>query len=290
VSKKASLLLNLTPSLPPVLADATQIRQIVMNLVINASEALGVRSGRITVATGAVRVDGAFLAETHFSPDLPDGEYVFLEVSDDGAGMSPEVQKRIFDPFFTTKFTGRGLGLAAVLGIVRGHKGALKVYSEVGRGTTFKVLLPAAEGAPDELVRTDAPGADWRGSGSVLVIDDEESVRVTTGRMLQALGFSPVLAASAREGLEIFAARGVELELTMIDLTMPDMDGAEVFRELRRVAPEARVLLMSGFNEQQAVSRFSGKALAGFLQKPFRVPALREKLQQILAAEPGGEA
>jgi CheY-like chemotaxis protein len=282
VSKKASLSLKLAASLPAVLADATQLRQVVMNLVINASEALGDRAGSIYVATGAVQVDSSFLEETHLSPDLPAGEYVFLDVMDDGVGMSQEVQRRIFDPFFTTKFTGRGLGLAAVLGIVRGHKGALKVYSEEGVGTTFKVLLPATDGPGDELGRGNPASSNWRGEGTVLVIDDEESVRVTTSRMLQALGFSPLQAENGREGLKLFGANRGAIVLTVVDLTMPEMDGEEVFRELRLLDPEARVLLMSGFNEQEATSRFSGKPLDGFLQKPFRVPALREKLQQIL--------
>jgi PAS domain S-box-containing protein len=282
VSKKASLSLKLAASLPAVLADATQLRQVVMNLVINASEALGDRAGSIYVATGAVQVDSSFLEETHLSPDLPAGEYVFLDVMDDGVGMSQEVQRRIFDPFFTTKFTGRGLGLAAVLGIVRGHKGALKVYSEEGVGTTFKVLLPATNGPGDELGRGNPASSNWRGEGTVLVIDDEESVRVTTSRMLQALGFSPLQAENGREGLKLFGANRGAIVLTVVDLTMPEMDGEEVFRELRLLDPEARVLLMSGFNEQEATSRFSGKPLDGFLQKPFRVPALREKLQQIL--------
>lgn len=287
ISKNAVLKLTLPAGLPSVMADVTQIRQIVMNLVINASEALSERSGLISLCTGVVRIDPAYLAETHLSPDLPEGDYVFLEVADNGVGMAPDVQTRIFDPFFSTKFTGRGLGLAAVLGIVRGHKGALKVYSEPGRGTTFKVLLPCADGPAEELQSSLASTAEWRGVGAVLIIDDEETVRVTSARMFEVLGFQPILAHNGEMGLECFNARRSEIVLTVVDLTMPRMEGDEVFREIRRIQPEARVMLMSGFNEQDAVSRFLGKGLAGFIQKPFRIGTLREKLQQIFAIESG---
>ncbi|HEX8311590.1 MAG TPA: response regulator, partial [Chthoniobacteraceae bacterium] len=282
ISKNAVLKLTLRPNLPPVIADVTQIRQIVMNLVINASEALADRSGLISVSTGVVRVDAGYLEATHLSPDLPEGDYIFLEVADNGMGMPPEVQARIFDPFFTTKFTGRGLGLAAVLGIVRGHKGALKVYSEAGRGTTFKVLFPCADGLAEELQSGQAAAPEWRGQGTVLIVDDEETVRATTARMFEVLGFKPLLASSGVAALQLFAEQHEPIILTIVDLTMPHMEGDQVFREIRRLQPDAKVLLMSGFNEQDAVSRFLGKGLAGFIQKPFRVSTLREKLQQII--------
>jgi CheY-like chemotaxis protein len=273
---------ELSPGLPVVLGDATQLRQVIMNLVINASEAIGDKSGFISVNTGLTRADRAYLAGAYFARDLPEGDYVSLEISDNGGGMSPEVLAKIFDPFFTTKFTGRGLGLAAVLGIVRGHKGALKVFSEEGWGTTFKILLPCAEGLAEEVAPA-APGlADWRGSGHVLVVDDEETVRVTTARMLEASGFTTTLADNGRTGVEEFTATPDDYSLVVLDLTMPHMDGDEAFRAIRAIRPDARVLLMSGFNEQEATARFTGKGLAGFLQKPFTMPALREKLQEIL--------
>ena len=199
--------------------------------------------------------------------------------------MVPEVEARIFEPFFTTKFTGRGLGLAAVIGIVRGHKGALKVFSEQGWGTTFKILLPCAEGPAEESPAAAPVQPAWRGSGTALVVDDEETVRVTTARMLEALGFSVQLADNGRTGVEKFSAAPGEFSLVVLDLTMPHMDGEEAFREIIDVRPDARVLLMSGFNEQDAISRFTGKRLAGFLQKPFTLSDLRAKLQQIFPAE-----
>ncbi|MGB8167416.1 MAG: PAS domain S-box protein [Chthoniobacteraceae bacterium] len=282
ISKRAVLKFHLADGLPVVLGDATQLRQVIMNLVINASEAVGEKSGFIGITSGMTRADRAYLAGSHFAPDLPEGDYVFIEVADNGGGMSPELQARIFDPFFTTKFTGRGLGLAAVLGIVRGHRGALKVFSEEGWGTTFKILLPCAEGVAEATETEATSTAGWRGQGHVLVVDDEETVRVTTARMIEACGFTTRLAADGREGFEMFCEIGGAFDLVVLDLTMPHMDGEETFRAITELKPDARVLLMSGFNEQEAIARFTGKGLAGFLQKPFNFPALREKLQQIL--------
>jgi PAS domain S-box-containing protein len=281
ISKRAVLKFQLAEGLPAILGDATQLRQVIMNLVINASEAVGEKSGFISINSGMTRADRAYFAGSYFAPDLPEGDYVFLEVADNGGGMSPEVQARIFDPFFTTKFTGRGLGLAAVLGIVRGHKGALKVFSEEGWGTTFKILLPCAEGAAEAFAEESAGSAAWRGEGHVLVVDDEETVRVTTARMFEACGFTTQLAADGRDGVEKFCEANGDFDLVVLDLTMPHLDGEETFRAITELMPETRVLLMSGFNEQEAIARFTGKGLAGFLQKPFTFPALREKLQQI---------
>lgn len=285
ISKRAVMKFQLSPGLPSVLGDATQLRQVIMNLVINASEAVGEKSGFISVTTGLTRADRAYLAGAYFARDLPEGDYVSLEISDNGSGMSAEVLEKIFDPFFTTKFTGRGLGLAAVLGIVRGHRGALKVFSEPSWGTTFKILFPCVEGAAEELADTTPGVANWQGQGRVLIVDDEETVRVTTARMLEALGFTTKLADNGRTGVEEFTANPEDYTLVMLDLTMPHMDGDEAFRLIRELRPDARVLLMSGFNEQEAIARFTGAGLAGFLQKPFTLPALREKIQEICTVE-----
>ncbi len=287
ISKKAVLRFNLYPSLPPITADATQIRQVIMNLVINASEAIGEKSGVISLNTGLTRVDHTYLGGTVLAPELPEGTYVYLEVSDSGCGMSPETQSRIFDPFFTTKFAGRGLGLAAVLGIVRGHKGALKIYSELGRGTTFKLLFPCAEGA-EELAPPDDPAqALWKGEGTVLVVDDEETVRSAAGMMLSKFGFSVALAADGREAVEAFRNEPDRFNLVLMDLTMPHLDGEVAFSELRRIRGDVRVILMSGFNEQEAVSKFTGKGLASFLQKPFGFEELSQVLRKVLSEGPG---
>ncbi|MGV3709684.1 MAG: hybrid sensor histidine kinase/response regulator [Gemmatimonas sp.] len=281
ISKNATLRFQLEPKLPMVEVDATQVRQVIMNLVINASEALGDKSGVITVSTGTTRVDEAYLREVHLASALEAGEYVHLEVADTASGMTPDVLARIFEPFYTTKFTGRGLGLAAVLGIMRGHRGTLKVYSEPGRGSTFKLLFPVAPGASEEPV---APAASvpWKGSGTVLVVDDEPSVRRTVSRMLALMGFTSIEAVDGADAIEIYRARSGEISMVMLDLTMPRMNGEETFAELRRIQPSVRVVLMSGFNQHEAVARFAGKGLANFLQKPFAVETLRDAVQNVV--------
>ena len=281
ISKRAQLQFRLAEMRPIVFADATQLRQVIMNLVMNASEATVGGEGMISVATGHIHADADYLASAHASPEARPGGYVWFEISDNGSGMSPEVQAKIFDPFFTTKFTGRGLGLAAVLGIIRSHRGAMKVYSEIGRGTTFKVLLPAADEKQSANPRPARSVPAWAGKGSVLVVDDEEAVRITTARMLQSLGLEVVCANNGREAVEVFTKRP-DFSAVLLDLTMPLMDGEETFRVLRQLRPGVRVVLMSGFNEQEAMTRFTGKGLAGFVQKPFNVAILREKFGPIL--------
>jgi len=282
IGKNATLQFHLANNLPPVLADATQMRQVIMNLVINASEALGGKNGTVSVTTGAARLNNAYLAKTHLAPELPEGDYVFLEVSDTGCGMDTQTLAKIFDPFFSTKFAGRGLGLAAVQGIVRGHKGAIKVYSEPGRGSSFKVLLPSAAGRPDHIALPAATAADWRGAGVILVVDDEDTVRSVAERMLASFGFKVLLAKDGQEGLDLFRQHAAEIVAVLLDLTMPRLDGEATFREMRQIKSAAPVLLMSGFNEQDAINRFVGKGLAGFVQKPFKAEELREKLRTVL--------
>ncbi len=281
IDKTAVLRFNLAESIPSIEADPTQLRQVIMNLVINAGEALGGKSGVITLNTGLVRADRAYLDRTVLSPDLPEGDYAFIEVSDNGCGMTAEQQARIFEPFFTTKFTGRGLGLSAVLGIVRGRHGAMRVYSEAGVGTTFKVVFPIAPGDAEPLTRVENTET-WTGAGSVLVIDDEQTVLSVAARMVEKFGFSAITARNGLEGIERFRDHRAEIVAVLMDLTMPHMDGESAFRELRALAPDVRVILMSGFNEQDAINRFTGKGLAGFVQKPFRPEALRQKLKEAL--------
>jgi len=281
INKKIALKFNLAAQLPCIQADPSQIQQVIMNLVINASEAIGDNSGVINITTGVMNADTRYISQTYLAPNFPSGNYVFLEVSDTGCGMTPDVKAKIFDPFFTTKFTGRGLGLAAVLGIMRGHKGSLKVYSEPGRGSSFKLLLPCND-AKTTSPKTVTASSSWRGQGTILVVDDEESVRIVTARMLENFGFSVLKACDGREGVETFRKNSGDIQAVVLDMTMPRLNGDEAFREIRRINPAARVLLMSGYNEQDATDRFAGKGLAGFLQKPFRQDDLRDKLRMIL--------
>ena len=286
ISKKAVLRYNLAKNLPAIEADVTQIRQVIMNLIINASEALEEKSGVVAISTGLMRCDRAYLEMTWLNDQLPDGEYVFLEVADTGCGMDEVTRRRIFDPFFTTKFTGRGLGLAAVLGIVRGHKGAIKVYSEPGRGTTFKVLFPATTAMATPVGAEQPGGPSWRGQGTILVVDDEETVRAVAQRMLERMGFSVLTASDGREAVETFRAHdgvdGGKIACVLLDLTMPHMDGEEAYRELRRIRAGVRVVISSGYGEQEIAQRFAGKGLAGFVQKPYRAEALAKCLRETL--------
>ncbi len=283
ISKKAALKFDLQEDLPLVRADSSQIRQIVLNLVINASEAIGNKSGLITVSTGLLRAKQGYGSGSAMSPDIAAGDYVSLEVGDNGCGMDEETRSKIFDPFYTTKFTGRGLGLAAVLGIVRGHGGAFEVYSEVNKGSTFKILLPCSE-EPEAEVGAKTPEFESKTmeTGSILVVDDEETVRTVSARVLKACGCDVVVAENGRVALDKMASARGGFDVVLLDLTMPDMDGVETLREMVKQFPNVKVLLMSGFNEQEAISQFTGKGLAGFLQKPFDSEILWSKVHTAL--------
>jgi len=288
ISKSAALRFDLDANLPDVRVDATQIRQVVMNLVVNASEAIGARSGVIIISTGLMYADRMFLSEIHLAQALPEGEYVWLEVTDTGSGMDAETQAKIFDPFFTTKFTGRGLGLAAVLGIVRGHRGAIKVTSTPGKGTTFRILLPLPE--TSEMQSAHETGEiDMKRFlpevGTVLVIDDDETVRTVTTRLLEQFGLSFLVAVDGRTGIEIFRRHAAEIACVLLDLTMPQPSGEKVFREISRVKQDTPIILMSGYSEQDATSHFAGKGLAGFLKKPYSPQELHDTLQTVLAKQ-----
>jgi CheY-like chemotaxis protein len=283
ITKQAALHCEVTDELPSIMADAMQMRQIITNLVINSAEALGDRPGSIVISTGVRAAKAEDFASSPLGLEIPSGDYVALEVRDTGSGMSPEIQERIFDPFFTTKFTGRGLGLAAVLGIVRGHHGALKVESEEGGGTRFLVLLPIVEGAVETTPTVPGNDDEWQSSGRILVIDDEEILRTTTAAMLELFGLTPVCAADGFAGVEAFAAAPDDVRLILLDLTMPNLDGLQTLEQIRRIRSDAPILLMSGFTEQEVARRFAGHTLSGFLQKPFKLSTLREKLAAVLA-------
>ncbi|GFE61959.1 response regulator [Geobacter sp. AOG2] len=281
ISKSCILKFNFADNLPLFEGDVSQIQQVVLNLVINASDAINDKSGVICVSTGLINVDRHYLTTTLADEDLTEGHYLTLEVSDNGCGMSEETRFRIFDPFFTTKFTGRGLGLSAVIGIIRGHRGAIKVYSEPGRGTSFKILLPALEATSDRC-RENVLDAfqDLRGSGTVLVVDDEETVRTVAELMITQWGYKVLTAENGLEALEVYRKHGDEIDLVLLDMTMPHMDGTAAYTELRRINPNVRVILTSGYNESDSISRFSGKGLAGFIQKPYRPNELAALLKK----------
>jgi len=281
ISKKTVIRYDFVPDLPDINADATQLRQLVMNLTINASDAIGESSGVITLRTGMLRIDEEYLATTQISEDPSEGNYVYIEVSDTGTGMDLATQAKIFDPFFTTKFTGRGLGLAAVMGIVRGHNGVIKIVSEVERGTTFRVLFPCSDLSNyehDDPQHVQDDQRDRKGDGTILIVDDEESIRGFLCAMLESLGFEVLEAGDGREALTVLEEHADSISLVLLDLTMPHLGGEETFMELRKIRDNLPVILMSGYSEEEVTSLFAGKGITGFLQKPFRI----EKLQEIL--------
>ncbi len=262
VGKAARLVLELTRDGTRVEVDTTQIRQILMNLVLNAADAIGPKGGTITIRTSAGDLDTDAIAHASH-PDITPGPYVCLEVSDNGSGMSEEVLAHLFDPFFTTKTTGRGLGLAAVHGIVRGHRGTLTVHSKLGHGSTFKIFLPRASHVPSprtpQPVRTRTPSP----RGTLLVVDDDDLLRTTLSRQLEEAGYTVICAANAESALDLVAA--VQINGFLIDVTMPGTSGPELATRLAALVPDAPIVLMSGFDR---VDLPDGLA-AQFLQKPF---------------------
>ena len=287
ISKKAVLRLHTLHGLPSCEGDATQLRQVVMNLITNASDALGDAPGTITVTTGVLQATRADLASTYIDERLPEGEYVFLEVADTGCGMDDETRARIFDPFFTTKFTGRGLGLAATLGIVRGHRGAIGVESAPGRGTTIRLLLPvsappAAVEAPKVPAAPEPGVTSWKGTGRILVVDDEELVRSLASRVLEASGFEVVGATDGLEALEVFERSPDSIRLVLLDWMMPRLSGAETLDALRERRADLPVILSSGYAEQTVSGRLDDR-LTVFIQKPYRPQELLAKVKAALA-------
>ncbi len=281
LSKNAVIKYNFTDSVPAVNGDATQIRQVILNLLANASDAIGDASGVISISTGLMDCDDDYLRSAFAGSSLKAGPFSFIEVSDTGIGMDEDVRRRMFDPFFTTKFTGRGLGLAAVLGIIKGHGGVIKVYSEPGRGSTFKVLLPAQmekSSASEEVLQEATEGT----GRTVLLVDDEETVRSVGAAMLRQAGYGVITAQDGHSAVSLFAQRADEIDCVLLDLSMPHMDGQETFRELRQIQADVPVVLMSGYNEQEAVVRFAGKGLGGFIQKPFKLQDLQQVIQDVL--------
>lgn len=284
IHKGVVLKFHLAENLPMIEADAAQLQQIMMNLIINASESIEGKSGVVSLSTGVMSADASYLRNNKMDEEvaLP-GRYVYLEVSDTGSGMNEKTQRKLFDPFFTTKFTGRGLGMSAVLGIVRGHKGTIKCYSEQGKGSTFKVLFPCSDklipNAPKVKQSTQVLS---KLSGTALIVDDEQTIQEVAGMILEEMGFTLLKASDGEQGVALFRQHQEEIKLVLLDMTMPKMDGVEAFREIQRIRPGAKVILSSGYNEQDATNRFAGKGLAGFIQKPYLPNALQKIVRDIL--------
>jgi CheY-like chemotaxis protein/two-component sensor histidine kinase len=273
VSKRTRLRTHVDAALPPVEADATHIRQVIMNLVTNASEAGDGGEVDIVLRTGMVQLDASDEEAAEWSDEIVPGRYVFIEVEDNAGGIAADIRDRIFDPFFSTKFTGRGLGLAATLGIVRTHRGVIKVETVPGEGTTFRVQFPAAS------TDAEAPLDTRPGGEVVLVVDDEELVRKLVVKILKRAGLEAMSARSGEEALEIFADHKDVISAVILDTSLPGMGGAEVFDRLVAARDSVRVIVSSGHSEEVALKGFrAGEHLAAYLQKPFRSEELLDAI------------
>jgi CheY-like chemotaxis protein len=263
ISKKVELELELDQPLPPVEADASQMQQMMMNLVINGAEAIGDHQSGIVRVAAAPRPGGVEVA-----------------VSDNGCGMSEELAGRIFDPFFSTKFTGRGLGLAAVQGIVRAHRGTIQVETAPGSGTTFRITLPSAVRLPEA---TAGEAVGDAAEAAILVVDDEELVQSVTGRMLERMGYRVLLANSGPAAIELHRQNRGSISLVLLDWVMPGMNGEETLRALRQTGPDLPVVICTGNGQGDAAARF-GASSGGLLQKPFTIHELAEKVTAVMRA------
>jgi signal transduction histidine kinase len=282
VGKSITLHTELDESLPNTRADAAQMRQIVFNLLTNAAESLGEEASTVHLKTGCRHCDKTFLNSAHGSSEASEGTYVFIEVSDTGCGMDNAALKTLFDPFFTTKFVGRGLGMAAVFGIVSSHSGVIDVHSTPGEGTVLRVLLPASPEPAAVPTPSTTRAGDWKGEGTILVVDDDKKVREITRKILERFGFDVIEAEGGYEGLEVFTKHCKSLRAVVLDMVMPDMDGAETFQKMNAVHGDVPVLLCSGFDEQDAAQRFTTNEPAAYIHKPYRIMELMDKVKKML--------
>jgi CheY-like chemotaxis protein len=282
IPKQVRVVADLEQGISAVTGDPSQLQQVIMNLVINGAEAIGERPGTITVRTRALHLASVDISRWPLSGNsLAPGDYLGIEVADTGCGMNQDVLARVFDPFFSTKAKGHGLGLSAVQGIIRAHRGGLGVDSESGRGTTFRILLPL--GGPEVLAPEPTPAmVTASGRRSVLVIDDEDYMLDVVRDCLKIHGHATILAQSGAEGIELLQAHGDRIDLILLDLSMPGLDGVETLRRLRQLDPGVPVVLCSGFAEEEAMTQLRGMALSGFLQKPY----LMRDLVRVVEAVP----
>jgi len=283
IPRNVDLELRFAADVPSVRADATQLQQVIMNLVINGAEAIGESPGIVEIIVEPATLTEAWLHEAGLLAELTPGEYVSVEVRDNGSGMDEQTLERIFDPFFTTRFTGRGLGLAAATGIVRAHKGAIRVHSHPGSGSAFTVLLPAIQ-EPAVTDPAPQPAQARRGAGTILVVDDDAGIRNVVRSALERVGYTVVSATNGKEALDIYRGLCHSISMVILDLTMPKMGGEETLRNLLAINPHAKILLTTGFDRGETVKRLEGRGFAEYIQKPFTASGLAEKVGEILGA------
>ncbi|MBW2232813.1 MAG: PAS domain S-box protein [Deltaproteobacteria bacterium] len=283
---RAELIYDLGPDLPLVKADDGQIGQVVINLVANAAEALGDQGGRIEIRTGQIEVDRIQLRDYHLGHNLDEGTCVYIEVCDDGVGIDAETRKHLFEPFFSTKFTGRGLGLAVVLGIVKSHRGALRIDGGPRSGTCFRIILPAASIAPDESTESSFEKQEshdgWKQSGTFLVVDDDEGARELTSILLERAGFHVLSAADGVEAIEIFRTHAAEISGVVLDNTMPGMSGGQVLDAIRQIVADVPIIVASGYSRERVSDALLGHSETRFLRKPFDAEELLASVRQLL--------
>jgi PAS domain S-box-containing protein len=275
---------KLSAKTPFILGDGSQIRQIVMNLIINASEAISNIPGEIAVSLAKPAVIAGQSEKDHLGNIIPPGKYFCLEVKDNGCGMDEATKCRIFEPFFTTKFTGRGLGMSAVLGIITAHKGAVQLFSQPGEGTTFKVYLPVqtGESAGEESPNQTAVSLTWQGSGTILLVEDEEQIRMIGKILLKKFGFAVLEATNGKEALELYQKYASDIILVVTDMGMPVMDGYALIRALKKISPELPIIISSGFGSNVVTSQLDAEDIAGLLSKPYNPVQMLEVLKSVV--------
>lgn len=280
VGKKVQLELGLEENLANVMGDKNQLTQMLMNLMTNAAEAMEGKPGTVRLRTGSLYMHRDDFSQMYLKEELKEGKFIYVEACDSGCGMDRETQQRIFDPFFTTKESGSGLGLAALLGIVRGHGGALALHSEPGRGSCFKIYFPALDGEPveEKELQTGQFESPALVHGTVLLVDDEEAVREVAARILKREGLKLFIAEDGKHGVELFRKHHSEISLVLLDLTMPEMDGEQAFKLMREIRNDIPILLSSGFPATKEINRLHG--LAGFVRKPYTRKRLLQAISQ----------
>jgi CheY-like chemotaxis protein len=285
IKKNVDIQLDLRRDVPEFSGDNAHIQQVVMNLIINAAEAIAETKGIINVAVHQLTISDLEPVQDFFDNPIKNGNYACLEVSDNGCGMDEEIQKRIFEPFYTTKFTGRGLGMSAILGIIKSHHGALQLTSTPGFGTTFKVFFPLAENsAAVEAVKAVQTAQSVPAKGTILLVDDETSILTIGSALLNAMGFSTVTAANGLESLEIFRERGCEIDLVLLDLIMPQMGGVDTYHELRKLNPDIPIVFCSGYGVEGVLNTIDNDSNIGAIMKPYNPDQLRSLLQAMVGA------
>ncbi len=281
--RNAEIKLDCSSDISLIRGDSSQLNQVIMNLIINASEAIGTEQGTIRVSLTEMTITAGHPENDYNGKAIPPGSYVCLEVTDNGCGMDEETKWRIFEPFYTTKFTGRGLGMSAVLGIINAHKGSLQLQSQRGQGSTFTLYLPAEKNdSVHEIIVPPITESQWRGQGTILLVEDEEQIRHIAKTFLEMFGFTVVEAANGKEALDLFQKNASDISLVLTDLGMPVMDGYALFNALKQLEPALPIIISSGFGDADVMSRIDHNEIAGLICKPYTHDKLSTLLQSVL--------